>query len=63
MKVVWNTCDKELDDELKFVNENYFKSLLKNFQQSLPFRENYAKYLEKNSISYRFTAIVIDILI
>ena len=63
MKVVWNTCDKELDGELKFVNENYFKSLLENFQQSLPFRENYAKYLEKNSISYRCTAIVIDILI
>ena len=50
MKVVWNTCDKELDGELKFVNENYFKSLLENFQQSLAFRENYAKYLEKNSI-------------
>ena len=44
MKVVWNTCDKELDDELKFVDENYFKvcwktsnshSLLEKIMQSI----------------------------
>ena len=36
MKAVWNTCDKELGDKMKFVNENYFKSSLENFQKSLP---------------------------
>ena len=41
MKAVWNTCDKELRDEMKFVNENYFKSSLENFQKSLPFGEIY----------------------
>ena len=50
MKVVWNTCDRELGREMKSVNENHFKSSLKNFQNSLPFREISAKYLEKNSI-------------
>ena len=34
MKVVRNTCDKELGSEMKFVNENYFKSSLENFQKS-----------------------------
>ena len=34
MKVVRNTCDKELGREMKFVNENYFKSSLENFQKS-----------------------------
>ena len=29
---------------------NYFKSSLENFQKSLPVRETYVKYLEKNSI-------------
>ena len=35
---------------MKPVNENYFKSSLEKFQKSLPFREIYVKYLEKNSI-------------
>ena len=50
MKVVQNTCDKELGGKMKFVNDNYFKSSLENFQKSLPFREIYVKYLENNSI-------------
>ena len=50
MKVVWNTCDKELGGEMKSVKENHFKNSLENFQKSLPFREIYIKYLEKNSI-------------
>ena len=33
MKDIWNTCDKELDDEIHFVNENYFKSSLENTQK------------------------------
>ena len=52
MKVVWITCDKELGGEMKFVKENYLnKSSLVNFRKSLPFREVYLKYLEKNSIA------------
>ena len=47
MKVVCNTCDKELGSEMKSVNENY---LLQKFQKSLSFREIYVEYLEKNSI-------------
>ena len=43
MKVVWNTCDKELGDNIKSVNEKYFKSSLKNFKKSLSFRESYVK--------------------
>ena len=31
-KYLW--CDKELDVEMKSVNENYFKSSLENFQKS-----------------------------
>ena len=50
MKVFWNTCYKELGGEIKSVDENYFKALLEIFQKTLPFRENYVKYLEKNSI-------------
>ena len=50
MKVAWNTYDKEIGGGMKSVNENYFKSLLENFQKSLPFREIYVKYLEKNSV-------------
>ena len=37
IKVVWNTCDKELGAERKSVNDNYFKSSLENFQKSLTF--------------------------
>ena len=44
MKVAWNTCDKELGGEMKSAYENYFKSSLENFQQSLPLREIYVKY-------------------
>ena len=43
MKVVWNTCDKELDDDIKSVNENYFKSSFKNFKKSLSLKETYVK--------------------
>ena len=50
MNVVWNTCDKELGGKMKSINENYFKSSLKNSQMSLPFTEIYVKYLEKNSV-------------
>ena len=49
MKVAWNTCDKELGNEIKSVNENYFKISLENFQKSLPIHEIYVKYLQKNS--------------
>ena len=35
---------------MKSVYENYFKGSLENFRESLPFREIYVKYLEKNSI-------------
>ena len=51
MKVVWNTSDKVLAGEIKSAYENYLKNSLENFQESLPFREIYVKYLEKNSIS------------
>ena len=34
MKVVWNIYDKELGGEMKFVNENYFKSSFGNLQES-----------------------------
>ena len=50
MKVVSNTCDKELGSEIKSGSENYFKSSLENFQKPLPFRDMYVKYLEKNII-------------
>ena len=33
MKVVWNTCDEELDGEMKSVIENY---LLQKFTWKLP---------------------------
>ena len=49
MKVVWNICSEELDGEMKFVNENCFKSSLENFQKSLRFRETYVKYIGRNS--------------
>ena len=39
MKVVWNTCDKELGGQMKSVYKNYFKSSHENFQKLLPFRE------------------------
>ena len=48
MKVVWNTCDKERGEEIKSAYENYFKRSLKTLENSLPFREIYLKYLEKN---------------
>ena len=43
-----NTCYKELDGEMKSVNENCFKSSLEKSQKSLPFREIYVKNVEKN---------------
>ena len=37
---------------MKSVKENYFnKSSLVNFQNPLPYRETYVKYLEENSIA------------
>ena len=50
MKIILDTCDKELGDEMKSVNENYLKCSLEKFQNSLPFRKISVKYLEKNSI-------------
>ena len=43
MKVVWNTCDKELGGEMKSACENCFKSSLENLQKLLPFRVIYVK--------------------
>ena len=51
MKVVRNTCDKELDGEMKSVNENCFESSLENFQKLLPFRDIYGKYQRKTVYS------------
>ena len=39
---------------MKSVNENYFKSSFETFQKSLPFREIYLKYIEKNNIQVYF---------
>ena len=50
IKVSWNTCDKELGGEVKSTYENYLKISLENFQKSLPCKEIYIKYLDKNSI-------------
>ena len=47
MKVVLNTCDKELGGEMKSGYENYLQSSLEIFQKSLLFRKIYVKYLEK----------------
>ena len=47
MKVVWNTCDKELGAKMKSA---YFKSSLENLQKSLFLREVYMKYLEWNRV-------------
>ena len=47
MKIVWNTCNKELGGEMKSVNQ---WKLLENFQKLLPFSDVYVKCLEKNSI-------------
>ena len=38
MKVVWNTCHKELGGEMKSFEEICFKISPENFQKSLPFR-------------------------
>ena len=53
MKVVVNTCDKELDSEMKPIKENCSnKRSLVNFQNSHSHLRNiYIKYLEKNSIA------------
>ena len=51
MRVVWNTCDKELGGEIKAACENYSKNSLQNLQKSLPFIGTYVKCLEKNCIS------------
>ena len=51
MKVVRNTCDKEIGGEMKSFNEHYVnKTSLVNFQKYiLPFREIYVKYSEIKS--------------
>ena len=51
MKVVRNTCDKEIGREMKSFNENYVnKTSLVNFQKYiLHFREIYVKYSEIKS--------------
>ena len=55
IKVVRNTCYKELGSEIKSDNEKYLnESSLVNFQKSIPFRKTYVKYLEKKQYSYRF---------
>ena len=50
LRAIAEASDKELGGEMKSVRETYFKSSLENFQKSLPFKEIYVKYLEKNSI-------------
>ena len=51
-EVFWNTFDKEFAGEIKYVKKNYVnKSSLLNFQNSLPLRVTYVKYLEKNSMA------------
>ena len=45
MEVVCNICDKEL------VTNTSIKIYFANFQNSLPLREIYIKYSEKNSIA------------
>ena len=51
MKVVRNTCDKEIGGEMKSFNKHYVnKTSLVNFQKYiLPFREIYVKYSEIKS--------------
>ena len=53
MKVVWNTCDKELrwNDffSMKTTSKVHLKTS-KSHSLFFPFREIYVKYLEKNSI-------------
>ena len=45
MKVIRNSCDKELGCEMKSANENYLKSSLKRLQKSLPLRGIYVNYI------------------
>ena len=40
----------------------YFKNSLETFQKSIPFRNIYVKYLEKNSTQLNFTAILLSFL-
>ena len=48
MKVVCNTCYKELGGKMKPVNVKFFKSSLENFQTSLNFKETLCEvYREK----------------
>ena len=50
-----NTCDKELGDEIKFVNENKFINSLENIQKSLPFIDRSLCQIFKEK---QFTGIV-----
>ena len=56
--VVWNTCDKELNSEMKSVYENYFKRSLENFQKSLLVREIWREIFMLNIKRKQYKGIV-----
>ena len=56
--VVWNTCDKELNSEMKSVYENYFKRSLENFQKSLHVREIWREIFMLNIKRKQYKGIV-----
>ena len=56
--VVWNTCDKELNSEMKSVYENYFKRSLENFQKPLPVREIWREIFMLNIKRKQYKGIV-----
>ena len=56
--VVWNTCDKELNSEMKSGYENYFKRSLENFQKSLPVREIWREIFMLNIKRKQYKGIV-----
>ena len=50
INVVWNTCDKDLGDEVKSACEIISKSSVEKFQKLLPFREIFCKIFRESSI-------------
>ena len=56
--VVWNTCGKELNSEMKSVYESYFKRSLENFQKSLPVREIWREIFMLNVKRKQYKGIV-----
>ena len=56
--VVWNTCDKELNSEMKSVYENYLNRSLENFQKSLPVREIWREIFMLNIKRKQYKGIV-----